>query len=149
MAQNGCTSDKQIFVFQKAQSSPPLELKKVSQKFIQERVDYLNNWVILSERLKTIALEANGDVYNFGASMWTMLLSAYSPVYWQKTVACVIDHGRGEFLSQPVIKPQKMASSKSTKLVLGIAPYSQRLIYDRFKVEWPGEVVYWHDLITR
>ena len=121
--------DKQLWVFATDKKDAPeideRHFRSVSlDQLFRERSEYIKSYLECDAYLVQ-SIEKCERVYNFGTSIWTMLLRAYCGSYWQRVTACVIDGGQGQFHGRPVEDFQALPLSSHDALVLGVNPLSQ------------------------
>jgi SAM-dependent methyltransferase len=141
--------DKHVLVFQR--SGNPAPVPRLSdehrQALLNGRRAYFAAWRQLARLLASKAESYSGPVMNFGASFWSMSLSAYCPDYWQRVKACVVDSGGSTFLDKPVILTKELPGLPRPLIVLGTNPAAQESLKKRLASQ--AEVISWHDLIKR
>jgi SAM-dependent methyltransferase len=130
--------DKQLVMFSKSHQTP---LDAESDTFSDpdyhqlyvDRCDYVEKYVACDEYLCAEIGTRTQEVYNFGTSTWSLLLSAYCPDYWIKVTYCVIDGGRTEFQGKKVLNFAHMNINEADSLILGVNPSTQPEFFKRFK----------------
>jgi SAM-dependent methyltransferase len=123
----------------------PLAAADQSSELLRQRREYFRNWRELRARLDRASAAASGPVYNFGASMWTMLLAGYCPEYWGRVAACIVDGASARFLDKDVWSAETLSQTQRPALILGTSPHSQPGLRRRFATTC--DVVSWDDLI--
>jgi SAM-dependent methyltransferase len=139
--------DKYVLVFRRSETPWSAGLdKEKRESLLAERRLYFASWQLVAQRLS--GLESSRNVFNFGASFWSMALAAYCPQYWGRVQACVVDGGDGSFFGKPIIKTDSISPDDQRPLiVLGTNPASQSMLARRLSAV--GDVIRWDDLITR
>lgn len=103
-----------------------------SNSIYKERVKYLKAWNDLDNFLSE-QYENAYRVFNFGAGMWTQLIAAYCPNYWNKVYACIIDQFEGRCLNKPVLPFQNIKFNPNDQIFLGVNPRHCQKLHERFK----------------
>jgi 2-polyprenyl-3-methyl-5-hydroxy-6-metoxy-1,4-benzoquinol methylase len=114
---------------------------------ISHRESYVASWLELDSLLNE-RINPTGNVYNFGASMWSYLLRGYCPEYWKHVKACIVDNFSGIFMDRTVIEFDWDVLHSRDTVVLGINPTIQPHLLERFKKK-RIDVVAWFDKIKR
>jgi len=117
-----------------------------SDALFEQRASYMSNWQKLDGEL-TRRTAGRKRVFNFGASMWTWLLAAYCPNYWDSVSACLVDAGSGRCMDKPVASPADIEFSEGDCIALGVNPANQA----GFEKKLRGlaiNIVGWADLIS-
>lgn len=132
---NNALLDKQIIVLGKSGSDSPmragdLERPLASAALFEQRSLYMSNWQGLDREL-TQRTAGYNRIFNFGASMWTWLLAAYCPTYWNSVTACLVDGGSGRCMDKPVVSPSEAEAVTGDCIALGINPKNQAAFQTR------------------
>ncbi len=114
---------------------------------IKERCAYLNRWFTLDEVLMR-RVSSYRRLFHFGASMWTYLIRAYCPRYWQAVDYCVVDNDAGVFMDKVLLKYDECTFVSEDVLLLGVHPLTQPALEERFS-HCELNVVTWYDLLQR
>jgi len=90
------------------------------------RCEYVQSYVACDEFLQQQIQDCQ-NIYNFGTSTWSLLLSAYCPNYWQKVTACTIDKvkERSSFQGKPVRSLNELNTGSKDAFMLGVNPETQ------------------------
>jgi SAM-dependent methyltransferase len=141
--------DKHVLVFKQSASPTPVQQRSDAARdvLLEGRRQYFAAWRQLAVRLSRCAAQAPSQVFNFGASFWSMLLAAYCPDYWQRVDACIVDGGSGSFLDKPLTSIDRLTQGRQPVLVLGTNPTSHAALKQRLSA--CANVVTWEDLIHR
>lgn len=144
-------SEKQLIVLSKNKkntSSLPDSIKNFDiVKNISERVNYLNNWKALDAIINN-RLSNSGTIYNFGSSMWSYLLRAYCPKYWERVLSCTIEKVSGTFADKKVIPINEIKFKENDFLSLGVNPTYQMMLKEKLK-PFCENIVTWNDVIEK
>jgi SAM-dependent methyltransferase len=141
--------DKHVLVFKRSASPAAVLQRNGAERdtLLEARRHYFEAWRQLAARLSRRADQTSGQLFNFGASFWSMLLAAYCPDYWRRVDACVVDSGSGTFLDKPLISTDSLPSSHQEVLVLGTNPINHAAL--KLRLSARADVVTWEDLIHR
>ena len=145
-------ANKQLIVLTKSGNSI-IDLEKY-QSFnghdnIKRRFEYLEGWMSLDQSLLEVVSQKK-NVYNFGASMWSYLLRAYCPKYWQRVNCCIIDDFVGIFMDKSVQDINHIDFTKDDIIVLGTEPLSQNLLLDKLQLRGINvEIHTWNNIVSQ
>ncbi len=144
-------SEKQLIVLSKNKNNLNLFTGKIEdfdvKKNIVEREHYLNSWKTLDTIIND-RLADSGSIYNFGSSMWSYLLRAYCPKYWDRVLNCTIENVTGTFADKKVIPINEIKFKQNDTLVLGVNPTYQIMLKEKLKI-YCKNIVTWHDIINK
>ncbi len=96
------------------------------EELYYKRCEYVQSYVACDEFLQQ-QIQDFKNIYNFGTSTWSLLLSAYCPNYWQKVTACTIDKvkERTSFQGKPVRSLNELNTGSEDAFMLGVNPETQ------------------------
>jgi SAM-dependent methyltransferase len=135
-------------------SLPPAQLLLLTDngnyagKVMQENINYTHHIKLIStmkseylnslKNLRNFLMEnisGNLHVYNFGASFWTSVLSAYCPDYWDKVQACLVDrkNNANEFMGKKILELKDIENIENSIIVLGTNPATHEFLINKLK----------------
>jgi hypothetical protein len=117
-----------------------------SHALFEQRASYMSSWQKLDGEL-TRRTAGRKRVFNFGASMWTWLLAAYCPNYWDSVSVCLVDAGSGQCMDKPVASPTDIEFSEGDCIALGVNPANQAGFEKKLR-DLTINIVGWADLIS-
>ena len=110
-----------------------------------ELVAYLQAWSGLDAHLSNAVAGAR-RVFNFGGGLWSYVLAAYCPKYWERVECCTVDGFAGRCIDKDVRPFDTVAPSPDDVLVLGTNPYVQPELVNRM-ADAGLRAVAWNDII--
>ena len=109
------------------------------------RCEYLNSFKDIDSYL-CAQTDSRGPIFNFGASYWSSILSAYCPRYWKRVMACVVeglDNADGGFLGKEVLELGAVSPKEDAVIVLGTSPSTHDALRRKLSPEWK-HVITWN-----
>ncbi len=141
--------NKQLLVFVKGKTNEPqLPVEPSPAELFQLRKAYVQAYSACDDfLLKQVSKYEN--VYNFGTSTFSWLLSCYCPKYWQRVTHCVIDkpEAGSSFQNKPVIDRSAMSLTSSSVICLGVNPKSQANLQQNLS-SLGIEIIRWDHMIS-
>ena len=110
------------------------------------RRDYLLAWPSLDRDLIDAIAEA-ARVFNFGAGMFSFILSCYAPNYSNRVDSCLVDGRTWDFFGKAVVDPGTVQFGLGDMIVLGTRPAVQPMIAERLSA-WGAKIAGWDDKIS-
>lgn len=111
----------------------------------EKRCAYLDAWTRMDDLLMQ-RIGSSARVFNFGAGMYSYLLSCYCEKYWSKVDSCIVDGFNGQFMSKPVLSFDEISFGKEDVVVLGVSPSIQKDLHDRLS-RAGVRIVCWDDIV--
>jgi len=112
----------------------------------ERRAAYFGKWQELDNVLLQRISKYN-RVFNFGASMWSLLLAGYCSEYWNRVDSCLVDSEHGKCLNKTVIPTSEPTFTTGDCIVLGLNPENQAAFSERLASR-ATVIIKWSDQIN-